>query len=183
MNEYIETSPISIHIAVLALTASLCGVLSACGFHLRDAVELPAGMNTIYTEGFNPASPFVSYLGQNLKHSDAKLTLDREEAGVVLKATNEQFLRREVSLSDTGKANMYELSYILNYDLLAPAGEVIQAGQSIKIIREYFNPQVQVIGKSAEEDVIRKEMYQEAVRNLLRRAEVALRNRSEPGMQ
>lgn len=158
--------------------AVLSSVLGACGFHLRSAVELPEGMNSIYAQGFSPGSPFPSYLSQHLKQSNGTVTANREDAGVVLNAVNEQFNRREVSLSETGKANMYELSYILTYDLRDPAGDPLLASQTITVVRDYFNPQVEVIGKSTEEGVIRKEMYQEAVRNLLRTLEVALHGRS-----
>ncbi|MGH8557048.1 MAG: LPS assembly lipoprotein LptE [Methylococcales bacterium] len=158
--------------------AVLITALSACGFHLRSAVELPEGMKSVFAQNFAPGSPFLSYLDQNLKHADGELTSSRKDAGLVLKAVDEQFLRRAVSLSQTGKANMYELKYVLTYNLQDSAGELILASQTITVVRDYFNPQVEVIGKSTEEEVIRKEMYQEAVRNLLRRVEVALHGRS-----
>lgn len=160
------------------LGAVLAGVLAACGFHLRSAVELPAGMNTIYPQGFAPGSPFLTYLAQYLKQTNGQLTSKREDAGVILNAVNEQFTRREVSLNETGKANMYELSYAVTYDLQDSKGEPILASQTITVVRDYFNPQVEVIGKSTEEGIIKKEMYQEAVRTMLRRFEVALGARS-----
>lgn len=160
---------------VLAL---MLAVLSACGFHMRRAVDLPEGLKTVYVNGFAPGSPFPSYLGQNMKLSDGQVTSDRETAGFVLNAVNEQFNRREVSLSDTGKANVYELTYILTFDIQTPTGQVILSPQTIQVVRDYFNPQIEVIGKSEEESVIRNEMYKEAVRTLLRRAEIALRGYS-----
>lgn len=154
------------------------GQFLACGFHMREAVDLPEGMNTVYVNGFPPASPFPVYLNQNMKLSDGHVTYDRGKASFVLNAINEQFKRREVSLSETGKANVFELTYILTFNVEAPGGEVILAPQSIQVVRDYFNPQINVIGKSEEEGVIRNEMYKEAVRTLLRRAEIALRNYS-----
>ncbi|MGR9107553.1 MAG: LPS-assembly lipoprotein LptE [Gammaproteobacteria bacterium] len=136
-------------------------------------------MNKIYVQGFVPGSQFPNYLNRDLKFADGSLTPNREDAGVILRAVNEQFLRREVSLSQTGQANMYELTYKLTYDLQNPAGETIMAQQNVTIVREYFNPQVNVIGKSEEEGVIRTEMYREAVRSVLRSVEVALRDRNE----
>jgi LPS-assembly lipoprotein len=174
-----ERSAIMRRLRLWGFLAISAWALSACGFHLRGAVELPEQMNTVYAQGFGPASPFPSYLSENLKQSDARLTLEREDAGIILNAINEQFNRREVSLSETGKANIYELSYVLTYDLRNSSGDVILGKQTITVVRDYFNPQVEVIGKSTEEGVIRKEMYQEAVRNLLRRFEVVLRDRSK----
>jgi LPS-assembly lipoprotein len=150
---------------------------AGCGFHLRSVVELPEGMRVVYAQGFAPGSEFPWYLERNLRQTDAKLTRKREDAGLVLNAVEERLNRREVSLSETGKANMYELSYVLTYDLQDPAGEVIANPQTITVVRDYFNPQINVIGKSEEEGIIWKEMYQEAVRNLMRNVEVRLRDR------
>ncbi len=178
MKTIIEASSPLVRFGKIIVVAVLSGVFYACGFHLRSSVELPEGMRSVYADGFTPGSPFLTYLGQKLQRGDGELTQSRQDARVVLKALNEQFLRREVSLSQTGKANSYELTYILTYNLQDPAGDAILAQQTISVIREYFNPQVDVIGKSEEENVIRKEMYREAVRNLLSRVEIALHGRS-----
>ncbi len=178
MKTVFEVSLPSVWLGKIFVFVVLAGVLCACGFHLRGAVKLPAGMEKIYPQGFAPGSQFLPYLAQDLKHADGALAPKREDAGVILNAMNEQFVRREVSLSETGKANMYQLSYILTYELQNPAGEVILNPQTITVVREYFNPQVEVIGKFEEEGQIRREMYREAVRNLLRSVEVATRGRT-----
>jgi LPS-assembly lipoprotein len=178
MRTFSEASVRSVWLGKILGFVVLTGVLCACGFHLRGAAKLPAGMERIYAQGFAPGSQFLPYLAQDLKHADGALAARREDAGVILNAINEQFLRREVSLSETGKANMYQLSYLLTYDLQNQAGEVILSPQTITVVREYFNPQVEVIGKFEEEGLIRKEMYREAVRNLLRSLEVATRGQA-----
>lgn len=162
----------------IVVCCALSVLISACGFHLRGATKLPEGMRKIYAEGFLPGSSFLPSLAQDLKHSGGRLTYKREEAELVIRALNEEYIRREVSLSDSGKANMYELTYRLDFDLEEPAGESILEPKNITIVREYYNPQVNVIGKSEEESVIRKEMYREAVRSLLRSLEVATQGRS-----
>ena len=46
--------------------------------------------------------------------------------------------------------------------------------QTIVVVRDYFNEQLNVIGKSQEEDLIRKEIYNDAVRSMIRRVGVVL---------
>ncbi len=167
----------SAKLSVLLLLGSLIG---ACGFHLRKPVDLPDGMDQIYVKGLPPGSRFVNYLNQTVKLSDGQVTGDLSAAGLVLNVYNDHMDRREVSLSQTGKANEYELTYLLDYDLQLPDGEVVLPRQSIRVIRDYFNPQINVIGKSEEEGVIRNEMYKEAARTLLRRSEIALRRSDVP---
>ena len=153
----------------------VAGLFSGCGFHMRKPVELPPGMNQVYVKGLSSGSPFVSHLNQTIKLSDGRVTSDLAAAGLVLNVFSDRLNRREVSLSETGKANEYELTYRLDYELQSPDGKTILPRQTIQVIRDYFNPQVNVIGKSSEEGVIRNEMYKEAVRILLRRTEIALR--------
>ena len=153
-----------------------CLATSACGFQLRQPVNLPPGMNKVYVESAAGRSPIASYLNESINLSGAHVTRDRASADLILNIMNEQISRRAVSLSSTGIANEYELTYVLIYELQLPDGKIIQPKQSIQVIRDYFNPQINVIGKSEEETVIRNEMYREAVRTLLRRTEIALRS-------
>ena len=167
----------------IMLAALLTG-LPACGWHLRGAVDLPEGMDVVYVKGFGQGSPFMAYFVQNLRFGNGQVTRDLGEASFVLNAISQQFSRREATLSSTGRTNTYQLAYELIFDLQTPSGDLILSEQIIRVVREYYNPQSDVIGnsniigKAQEENVIRNEMYKEAVNSVLRRAEVALRNYS-----
>lgn len=173
-----ESGPFSLStIRKNLISVAFLVLFSACGFHLRQPVELPPGMNKVYVEGISQYSPFLSYFYQAIRLSDGHLTSDLASAGLVLNVLDEQLHRREVSLSESGKANEYELSYGLIYEVRTPEGEIISPRQTIYVLRDYFNPQINVIGKSEEEHLIRQEMYKEAVRTLLRRTQIALRKK------
>ncbi len=164
---------ITVKVSILLCVAA---IFMACGFHMRKPIELPADMKTVYLRGLPNSSRFARYLSESLRLSEGRIVRKLELASFLINVSSEQFGRREVSLSQSGKANEYELTYVLVFDLQTPKGETILAPQTIKIIRDYFNPQVNVIGKSEEEGLIRKEMHKEAARSLLRRAELALRS-------
>lgn len=159
----------------LLLLLVIAGLFSGCGFRMRKPVELPPGMNKIFVKGLPSGGPFASHLNQTMQLSNGRVTNDLAAAGLVLNVFGNRLNRRVVSLSQTGKANEYELTYRLDYELQSPDGKTILPRQTIQVIRDYFNPQVNVIGKSAEEGVIRNEMYKEAARTLLRRTEIVLR--------
>jgi LPS-assembly lipoprotein len=167
----------------IILAALLTG-LPACGWHLRGVVDLPEGMDVVYVNGFGQGSPFMGYFIQNLRFGNGRVTRDLGEASFVLNAISQQFSRREATLSSTGRANTYQLTYELIFDLQTTSGDLILSEQIIRVAREYYNPQSDVIGnsniigKAEEENVIHNEMYKEAVNSVLRRAEVALRNYS-----
>lgn len=147
-------------------------LLSACGYHLRGAFELPASMKNIYVEGGSPQ--LREQFKQAIRSSSAQLASSRTGAGIVIKIFDEDFNRRVLSLSSRGKTNEFELYYRLDYELANAGDALLMARQPVEIRREYYNDQQFMIAKDNEETVIRKEMYQQAVHTIVNRARVVL---------
>lgn len=149
---------------------------SSCGFHIRGAVNLPAEMKNLWIQGIARNSQLTTNLENTLRFSGGAISADRNSASSILNVLDEKIERREISLSNTGKANEFQLTYTLIYELLDLDGNVILPRDAIEIIRDYFNQQVQVIGKSIEESQIRSNIYKDAARTLLRRTSIALKH-------
>lgn len=149
-------------------------LVSSCGFRLRGAIDLPPEMKNIWIEGISLQGPFVNSFRTSLESAGGSISHDRNTAGMILNVLEERMERREISLDESGKAIEFELTYTLKYELLNPGRNIIVPEQTIVVVRDYLNVQVNVIGKSQEEDLIRKEMYNDAVRTLVRQSGVAL---------
>ena len=147
-------------------------LLSACGYHLRGALELPAGLKNVYLEG--GSGQLQEQFNSAMKTSSVGIASSPETAGMIVRIFNEDNQRRILSLSSTGTANDFELEYRFDYELVDSKNKVLMPRQSVEIKREYYNDQVAVIAKGNEEAVIRNEMYQQAVRSIVNRARVAL---------
>ncbi len=147
-------------------------LLSACGYHLRGALELPAGLKNVYLEG--GSGQLQEQFNSAMKTSSVGIASSPETAGMIVRIFNEDNQRRVLSLSSTGTANDFELEYRFDYELVDSKNKVLMPRQSVEIKREYYNDQVAVIAKGNEEIVIRNEMYQQAVRSIVNRARVAL---------
>ncbi len=147
-------------------------LLSACGYHLRGAFQLPENMKSVYIEGASPQ--LREQFNQVIKSSSAKLANSRSGAGIVIKIFDENFNRRVLSLSSRGKTNEFELFYRLDYELANAGDASLMARQPVEVRREYYNDQQFMIAKDNEETVIRKEMYLQAVHTIVNRARVAL---------
>ncbi len=151
---------------------SMALLLSACGYHLRGALELPAGLKNVYLEG--GSGPLQEQFNSAMKTSSVGIASSPETAGMIVRIFNEDNQRRVLSLSSTGTANDFELNYRFDYELVDSKNKVLMPRQSIDIKREYYNDQLAIIAKGNEETVIRNEMYQQAVRSMINRARVAL---------
>ena len=147
-------------------------LLSACGYHLRGAIQLPENMKSIYVEGGSGA--LLEQFKQVMKASSAQLSNSRAGAGIVIKIFNEDFNRRVLSLSARGKSNEFELNYRLDYEFANAKDVTLMERQSVEIKRDYYNDQQYIIAKDNEETGIRNEMYQQAVQTIVNRARVVL---------
>ncbi len=152
------------------LLAMFIMLLSACGYRLGLAVDLPPEMKIVYFQGASPS--LLLGANQVFRSSEGRLAGSPAEAGIIVNVFDEDLRRRSLSLDSTGKAIEYELTYYLDFELLDAEGQVLMPKQELQIIRDYFNVQQQVIGKANEEAIIRQEMYKAAVQTIVRRARV-----------
>jgi len=152
-------------------------LLSACGYHLRGALELPAGLKNIYLEG--GTAPFREQFNSVMNISSVPLASSPETAGMIVRIFNEDSQRRALSLNASGTANDFELAYRLDFDLVDAKNRVLMPRQSVEVKREYYNDQLAIIAKGNEEALIRNEMYLQAVRSIVNRARVALETSSK----
>lgn len=147
-------------------------LISACGYHLRGAYDLPKGMNSIYVEG--GSALFREQLNAALATSKGKLAASPEQADVILRVLDENIERRVLSLSSRGRSNDIELAGRLEFQLLNNKSDILIAREPVDFRREYFNDQQDVIAKTNEEMVIKKELYAQVVRTIINRGRAAL---------
>ena len=140
-------------------------LLSACGYHLRGAIELPSELKNVYLEG--ASAPLREQFKLALQSSAVQMVNSRAEAGIVIVVSNEENLTRSLSLGAGGRSNQYGLEYRLNYKITNAKDVILMESSPVEIRREYFNNQQVILGKENEEATIRNEMYQQAVRTMI----------------
>lgn len=146
-------------------------LLTACGYHMRGSIAMPESLKSLYV--FNASSALQSELSDVVKASKGRLASSPNEAGLVVKIISEDLRTRVLSIGSSGKSNESELNYFLQFQFYDNQENQIMEEQRIEIAREYFNDQTAVLAKSNEEQILRKEIYKQAVRMLLLRAEAA----------
>ncbi len=151
----------------------IVGLLSACNYHLRGSAEIPEMLKFLNVQSASPL--LYKSFKESLQTAGGQLIDKPDPKGVIVKVVNERFERRSLSLSSTGKASEFELVYDLSYEVWGSAGQLFVPLQQIKVRRNYFNDQQDIIGKSNEENIIRQEMYQQAVRELMERGRALLK--------
>lgn len=143
--------------------------LSACGFHLRGSFMLPAWMDKVYVQDLSPPNEITSYLRQALKTSGASITDSSGTATAVLLLGREKVSRRLLAASSGSRIKDYELRYEVPLTVRNKAGKVLTDEAMITVFRELVFDEAQVLAKTAEQDAMKREMMQDAVRQIMRR--------------
>ncbi len=146
-------------------------MLTACGYHLRGSIAMPEPLKNLYV--FNASSALQSELSDVMKASKGHLASSPNEASLVVKIISEDIKTRVLSIGSSGKSNESQLDYFLQFQFYDNQENQVMEEQRIEIAREYFNDQTAVLAKSNEEQILRKEIYKQAVRMLMLRAEAA----------
>ncbi|CAG1770165.1 LPS-assembly lipoprotein LptE [uncultured bacterium] len=147
-------------------------LLTACGYHLRGELDLPDNMKTVYIEG--ASAGLKDQFKSALLNSSVRLVNSRADAGTIIIVSDEDTLKRALSLGTGGYANQYGLEYHFSFEVLDGNGKTVVPLQPVEIRREYFNNQQLILGKDNEEIVIRNEMYQQAVRTMINQIRAGL---------
>ncbi len=150
----------------------LCLLTVSCGYHLRGVSDLPEALQVVYLHGASPELKKV--LRATFSISGGRMESNVLKANVIINVTKEELVRRVISLSTTGRANEYELDYELEFTLFDIGGNPLSELLKVKVSAEYFNDQEDVLGKENEEQVIRDELYQQAVQSIIDRSAAVL---------
>ncbi|NOQ15218.1 MAG: hypothetical protein GQ583_12180 [Methyloprofundus sp.] len=159
----------------ISVLLSVVFLLTACGYHLRGAIELPEALQKMYVRG--ASAELSDAIKQAFRSTSGELVNNAADAGMILNVINEEYHRRTVSISASGYSNEYELIYRLVFDLIDQQGNELVSAQIIEVSQVYFNEQSSdtVLSKENEEKVLRKELYIKAVRSVIERARAELK--------
>jgi LPS-assembly lipoprotein len=151
--------------ALKLLAAAGLAVLAGCGFQLRGQALLP--FQAAYVEAAG-RSPLAAQLRRQLDLK-GKLAERREAADVIIRLTGEKRDKSILSLSGAGKVREYRLNHGVTLVALAPDGSAMLAEADVKQSRDFSYSDEQILAKEAEENMLRKDMDDEIVRQILRR--------------
>jgi LPS-assembly lipoprotein len=153
---------------VIMLTAAL---LSACGFQLRGVADLP--FSSLYVQ----AAP-TSNLAQQLKRavrsgSNTRIVDTPGEAEAILQITRELQEKQILSLSGGGRVSEYELRYRVTFRLTDGRNREHIPASEIVLKRDFSFSDDQALSKESEEQLLYRDMRNDAVQQLVRRLQAA----------
>lgn len=130
-------------------------LLSACGFGVRGAGNLPPEISIVYIDSANRFSEFYRALVTEIRASRLILSTDSASADTVIRVSRDQTGRRTLSVSARNVPTEYEVWYTIKYSVLIDGEEVLPPRQHTRT-RDYTYDETLVLGKAIEEQELRK---------------------------
>ncbi len=156
----------------LSVVGALCLVLSGCGFQLRGPVRIPDGAGPVHIQAEDTYSDFYRELVSVFRQGRVELTTDPTKARMILRVLDDETGRRLLSVTPRNIPAEYEVYYRIRIAVIREGREVLPPEQLV-LARDYTFDATQVLGKSAEEQVLRRAIVADLV-NLVMRRLVAL---------
>lgn len=165
----------------LLLSLALVSSLAACGFHLRDSLQLPPGTPALQVHSSTPYSKLVGLLERNLRAAGATVaaggTADGETARLAL--LSERWGDLPLAIDAFGRAQEYRMRYAVIFVLQRPDGSDVVPQQVVELSRDYVAPPTDATGTSTEREILADELRRDMAAAILRRIDSVLRSRPE----
>jgi LPS-assembly lipoprotein len=158
----------------LALGAAVA-LLAGCGFHLRDALMLPAGLGPLQIASPDPDAPLVQQLAQALQRAGATMAGADATDVATLHIASEQLGNTPISVDQHGRSQEFTLRYAVIFDLRSADGTVLVPQQAIELARDYISVPTKSAGTESEREVLLRELRREMVASILRRIDAVSR--------
>ncbi len=152
-----------------SVVAFLLMVMVGCGFHLRGAADLSDSLKTMYIEGVSLQRGMGLYLKRGLISNGIVVVEQPKQHAAILKIIDNQFDRRVLSVGSNAKISEYELYALIRFSVIDAEGNTLAAPQQVEAQRDYQFDENEVLGREAEEDLLRDELNKELVQSMLRR--------------
>ena len=151
----------------LFLSTSAAALLAGCGFQLRRLDGIPFA--SLYID-----APPDSVVGQRVAAllrpvKPLRLVATPGEAEAILKLNRETRKKTILSLSGAGRVTEYRLTLETSYLVIDRSERVLAAPEAIELIRDMTYDDSQLLAKGAEENLLYRDMEDDAARRIVRR--------------
>ena len=138
---------------------SMLLVLSSCGYSMRGSISIPSSIESVAVVS-SEYSELVNILNASLASSNIQTSTSKSDDIYKIVILSEEFNRRQLSISISGRVNEYELIYDVNFELKIPNKKSIK--DRVTLYRDYSFDENNVMGNSDRESDIKKGMVSTA---------------------
>ena len=154
--------------------------LSACGFQLRGTGQISSHVDMLHVTAVNAYGEFVQKLETALQRAGVSMEDDKSLAPFSLHIIGEKNTRRAATTTSRITVAEYELRLLVEFQLENRAGDLIIPPSSLVTERVYALDQANLAGSNEEEELLKAEMQDEIIEQIIRRVDTVTRTMEEP---
>jgi LPS-assembly lipoprotein len=156
---------------VLRLLTALVLVLglSACGFHLRNKIALPADLGPVRVISTTQYSPLAEAVAVGLRHAGAVPAEADAKNVASLEILSERWGDLPIALDAQGRAQEFSLRYAAVFVFRRADGSELVPQQVVELSRDYVSPPQSATGTATEREILANELRREMAASILRR--------------
>ena len=151
----------------LFLAAIPALLATGCGFQLRRLDDMP--FVSLYVDAPHGGAVAQRIRSALIPNRHTRLAASAAEAEAVLVLGQETRSKTILSLSGAGRVTEYRLGLRLTYGIRDKDGRTLAADETIDLTRDITYDDAQVLAKSAEEQLLHRDMEDNAARRIMRR--------------
>jgi LPS-assembly lipoprotein len=155
---------------LMLLLGAIVLVTSGCGFHLRGTTNVPSDLKTITLNSYDPYGPLTREIRSQLKLSDVTVvepTVSNKKSLPELRIVGATESQATASIFQDGKTAEYQKEMTVRAQVLMPGKDIYPI--SVTVFRSFFDNPLAALAKDAEQDIIDKEMREQAAQQLIRK--------------
>ncbi len=143
--------------------------LSACGFHLRNKIALPADLGPVRVTSTTQYSPLAEAVAVGLRHAGAVPAEVDAKNVASLEILSERWGDLPIAMDDRGRAQEFSLRYAAVFVFRRADGSELVPQQVVELSRDYVAPPENVTGTTTEREILADELRREMAASILRR--------------
>ena len=156
----------------------IAGLLSGCGFHLRNSLNLPENLGPVRVLAVDRYSPLADMLSDGLARAGAlSAPVDATDVAT-LQVVSEEWVDTPISHDQFGRAQEYALRYAVVFSMKRADGSDAVPQQAVELSRDYVSPPEDATGTSTEREILADELRREMAASILRRIDGVARARA-----
>lgn len=154
-------------LAVLFITVILM-VTSGCGFNLRGKTQVPDELKTLILDSGDPYGPLTRSVDKQLRLNGINIEENRSRTDVPsLRILNYFESKDTASIFQDGKTAEHQMVITVTAQILMPGKDIYPI--SVTVARSFLDNPLSALAKDAEQDIIIKEMREQAAQKIVRK--------------
>jgi len=154
------------------LLATTIAMLCSCGWQLRDAQVVPSTIGSLHVATQLPNREIVNQLTRALNVYGVEVVDSASQADYSVMIIDFRETRRIATLNASARVAEYQLNDDLDFMIAGATGEPLTSLLTASVERSYEIEERDILSSENEERLVKREMREEIVRQILNRLKV-----------